>query len=214
MGTRMDLVVLTDLPEVTVVATSRLLKQRAVSAAVDADGLLRQAQAHTADQRGLMARLQEEARQQGRAEGLRQANEDMAHRLAAAQAARQVALQDLAPMLADIVVDAVAVLLRDAPRQALLGNALASVSGLLRQARWARLRVAPAAAESARAALSDARAGFHALDMVQVVPDESIDADGCLFETDVGFADASLGVQLAAIRHAVEGALAASGASP
>ena len=46
------------------------------------------------------------------------------------------------------------------------------------------------------------------LDWVSVIADASVAPDACVFETDIGVADASLSVQLDAIRRVVESAVA------
>lgn len=210
MGQRMDLVVLTDLPAFKVVATGRVLKHADAAAVVSATELLTQAR-----QRDAMMVVQartalEQARERGLSEGRAQAHAELAGRLATAEAARQVALHELAPVLAEIVADAVAVVMRSADRQQLIASAVAAVSGLLRQARWARLRVHPTQAAAARAALAaepaDNAASASAAQMASVVPDASVSVDACIFETDVGTADASLSVQIDTLRRAIQDA--------
>ncbi len=208
MGTRMDLVVLTDLPAFAVSTTSRLLKQRDVAAVTEANALLRRAESRDKSLLDQTLAAHEESRQRGFAQGLEKATRELANRLAVAQAARHVALHDLTPTLVEIVADAVAVLVKNAPRRALLASALDTVSGMIRQARWARLRVHPTQVDEARAALAEARTDMAAADIVSIVGDAMINPDGCIFETDVGIADASLDVQLAAVRTAVTSALA------
>ncbi len=210
----MDLVVLIDSPGFEALGTGRVIKPVQAAAVSEAGELLRLARERDRQMHEQMHSAYEQARQSGWQAGLRQAQDDMAQRLAVAQAARQLALQDLTPTLVEIVADAVALLVKGAPRRALLASALDSVSGMLRQARWARLRVHPSQAEEARAALAESRAALAAADIVTVLGDMSIDVDGCIFETDVGMADASLGVQLAAIRSAVGAAVAAIAPRP
>jgi type III secretion protein L len=208
----MDLVVLIDTPGFTVAGTDRLLKQREAAAVADASELLQRAQARDKLLLDQTLAAYEQSRQRGWEQGMAEARDAMANRLAVALAARQTALQSLTPALVDVVADTVALLVKGMPRRHLLAAALDSVCGMLKQARWARLRVHPAQADEARAALAEARAELAAADMVTVVADAAVDADGCIFETDAGMADASLGVQLAAIRAAVAtavGALAA-----
>jgi len=198
----MDLVVLTDAAACKVVATSRVLKHADAASVMEAAQLLvlaRQREAATVAQ---ARAAQQQAREQGLKDGREQARAEYAGRLAAAEAARHVGLRELSPVLVDIVADAVAVLLRQADRAALLGAAIEAVDGLLKQARWARLRVHPDQADAARAALAAA-----AIPIATVLVDPTLGLDACSFETDVGIADASLQVQLDALRVAVQQAV-------
>ncbi len=204
----MDLVVLIDLPDFTVASKSRLLKKAQAGAVTEAADLL--VRARSRDELMLKQTLNgyEQARQRGRRQGTAQAQAEWSGRLAAAAAARQVALRDLAPAMVDMVVDATAVVLRSANRRQLMAGALQAMDGLLKQARWARLRVHPSQAEMARTALGEFDAKQCGAGLVTVIADPTVQPEDCIFETDVGIADAGLGVQLAAIRSALEAAVA------
>lgn len=209
MGPRMDLVVLIDRPGFTATGTSRLLKQADAVAVTEADDLLARAQARDRLMLEQTLTAYEDARTRGHRSGAADAEQEWAARLAAAHAARHITLHSLAPTLVEIVLDAVGAVLQGADRQQFVAAALAAVHGRLQQARWAKLRVHPAQVDTAHAALADSNAIGRAL--VTVVADPALDIDDCVFETDAGIADASLGVQLAAIRTAIEAAIASLG---
>lgn len=203
----MELVVLIDRPGFAALSESRVLKHSDVLSITEAADLL--AQAQTRDER-----MQEEARvtlaeQRLRAHsaGVLQAQQEWASRLAAAEAARHVTLNDLAPTLVGIVVDAVSLVLKRADPQQLMDSALLAVADLLRQARWARLKVHPTRVEEAQRALGRLAVKGEG-QMVTVIADPTAELHACVFETDVGIADASLDVQIGAIRVAVESAVA------
>jgi type III secretion protein L len=204
----MELVVLSALPGHTVAATGRVIKAADSAKVAQALALLESAKAITKERH----RLVQEAVQAGHAQGLQtgreQARDEYAARLANAEAARHTTLRYLRPALVDVVMQAVELVVRGTDRQDLLAKALESVDMLVRQARWARLRVHPSAVEAARAALADHALGpaTH-MDIVGVVADADVGLDGCIFETDVGIADASLDVQLEALRVAVAAAV-------
>jgi type III secretion protein L len=205
----MDLVVLIDQPFFTVTSASRVIKRRDVATVSQAAQVLQRAQAHDQLMREKILQSYEQERARGYNQGLLEAQEEWAQRLAAAQAARYLALKDLAPTLVDIVVEGVSVILKNADPQQLMASALASVAGLIKQARWARLRVHPQQADAARSMLDTfAQQAGSKLDWVSVIADASVAPDVCVFETDIGIADASLSVQLGAIRRAVESAVA------
>lgn len=209
MGTRMDLVVLIDKPGCTVTARGRLLKQAEAGAVMQAADLLARARARDELLLEQSVAGYEEALQRGLAEGVAQAKAQWTGRLAAAAAARRLALNDLAPAMVEMVVDALALVLRNANRRQLMAAALQAVEGLLTQARWARLRVHPSQADTARDVLGEFDARHAGAGLVTVLADPSLGPEDCIFETDAGIADAGLQVQLAAIRGALEGVVAA-----
>ncbi len=213
----MDLVVLIDRPGFAVTGCSRLLK-RAEAAVIDnAAALLDRVEAHDRSRRDQALVAQEAARERGHAQGVAAAQALWSARLAAAEAARFVAMDRLAPTLASIVVDAAEVVLTGASHEQLVGAALNAVSDRLRQVRWARLRVHPDELADAEAALGDWQvsvASARLVGLVTLVGDPSLRPGACLFETDLGTADASLTVQLAAIRKALEAAIVSLGDAP
>ena len=203
----MDLVVLTEAPAIKVVATGRVIKCADAALVLEAAGLLAMARQREATTVAQCRVALEDSRALGLREGRAQAGAEFALRLAQAEAARHLTLHALAPTLVEIVADAVAAVLRSADRQQLIASALAAVDGLVKRARWARLRVHPSQAEFARAALAAPGTCALARQMTSVVADAGVGVDDCIFETDLGIADASLGVQIDALRAAIEGAV-------
>jgi len=203
----MDMVVLIDSPGFRVLNRSRLLKSVDVPVVAEACDLLRRAQERDKLMLQQTVTAYEQARQNGWQQGLKEAQVLMSARLASAAAARQLALVDLSPTLVNIVSGAMSLLLKNADRAQLLSSSFEAVSGLLKKAQWAELRVHPSQADIARRTLSQSSASFGALTPVTVVADAALKPDDCIFETDVGIADASLSVQLQAINTAFEAAI-------
>jgi type III secretion protein L len=144
----------------------------------------------------------ENEKRRGWQEGWDEAQASLAGELAEAAAARQIALHSLAPDLVDLVLEAAAKVVKNVERRHLYAQALESMHGLLYQARWARLRVAPSQLDEARAALDQAGQGMVAI--VSLVADPLLGETDCVFESDRGVCNASLSAQL----YALEGALA------
>ena len=203
----MDMVVLIDIPGFCVLNRSRLLKSADVPAVTEVSDLLRRAQERDKLMLEQTMTVYEQARQSGLQDGLNEAQALMAARLASAAAAKQLALAELSPTLVDIVAGAMLLLLKNADRSQLLSSSFEAVSGLLKRSQWAELRVHPSQADIARRTLSQSSASFGALTPVTVVADATLKPDDCIFETDVGIADASLSVQLQAINTAFEAAI-------
>lgn len=155
--------------------------------------------------------LREQARQdaeneaaRGYADGEREAAARWHERFAELQAGDAAALAGMEARLAGIVAMAVERIVRAEPREAVFARALQGVRDALRESTGARLRVHPgdaAAAEAALAADDGAQAGqLH----MQVEPDASLAPGACIFESSLGRLDASLDVQLAGVRAALE----------
>lgn len=205
----MELVVLIDKPGFTAVSDSRVLKQSEAVCITQADELLQQTSARVRRLRARLKRAHSEEHLRARQAGALEAEREWAARLAAAAAARHVTLNDLSPILVGIVLDAVSQVLGETDAVQRLNSALQAVNGLLKQAKWARLKVHPSELEAAKLALANfADDTGSVVAMVTVLPDAAVALQGCVFETDIGIADASLDLQLAAIRTAVESAVA------
>ena len=209
----MDMAIWINTPNLTVTHDSRVLKAETVNRVIAASALLGEAQqaaeairqqakqAAEALQRQAKIAFENEKRR-GWQEGWDEAQASLATELAEAAAARQVAIHSLAPDLVDLVMEAVAKVVKDVDRRHLYAQALESVQGLLYQARWARLRVAPSQMDEARAALEAAGQGV--VSLVSLVADPLLADTDCVLESDRGVCNASLSAQL----YALEGALA------
>lgn len=208
----MDMAILINTPSLTVTHDSCIIKAETVnrvvaaSALMDeaqqaADTLLRQAK-QSADSLERQAKIAfENEKRRGWQEGWDEAQASLAGELAEAAAARQIALHALAPDLVDLVLEAAAKVVKSVERRHLYAHALESMHGLLYQARWARLRVAPSQIDEARAALDQAGQGL--VEIVSLVADPLLGETDCVFESDRGVCNASLAAQL----YALEGAL-------
>jgi type III secretion protein L len=202
----MDMVVLIDSPNFKLLNGSRLIKSTTASAVIDAADLVKRAQNHHALAEEKSNDLYEEARRNGLKKGLEEASAQMAEQLAKVISARQVALKDLGPMLANIVTDTVKSILKGANIDHVYASALEAVNGLTKKAQWVELRVHPEHVNHAQAAVNMLTTGVASMPAITVVSDISLDIYDCIFQTDVGIADASLNMQLESIRAVVEGA--------
>lgn len=148
----------------------------------------------------------DEAFEEGRARGEAEALEAWhARRLdqALEQAVGFEAQQDA---LARIVMAGVERVLRAEPARGLFEKALAHVGELMREASGATLRVHPDDEPAAREALATTQ-GLRAPNArIELVCDTALPPGACLFDSEHGSLDASLQVQLAALRSAIAGA--------
>ena len=166
------------------------------AARIQADELLQQAAAQI-EQAAVQA---EQAEQEGFAAGERRAAQDWHARHA--EQAEKVAqnAHGMHEKLADIVSSAVERIVTTEPRAALYQRALKNVQALTRGASSLTLRVCPDDAEQARASLEGMEGGALS---VQVAADPGLRPGSCIFESELGVLDASLELQLDALRQAM-----------
>lgn len=162
-----------------------------------ADQILAEA---AAEAQAIMTRVHEEAGRQARQEVLQDWH---ARRLdvVLAQAASLEAQRD---GLARLVTTAVERVLRAEPARGLFDKALAHVGELMRDATGATLRVHADEVDMARAAVDDAQRHEGSRARIEVVSDQRLHPGACVFDSAQGSLDASLEVQLAALRGAIE----------
>lgn len=139
-------------------------------------------------------------------DGTLRAQADAAARWTVAELDRMELIKSMQPALVEVIVDAVALLVKGLDRQAFFAQALEQLQSCLRDVSWARLRVHPQVAEEARAAVAEL-AGMAGVSIVHVIPDEALTLDACVLESEFGRIDASLDVQLAAIHDAIANAM-------
>jgi type III secretion protein L len=188
------------------------IRRRAEEEAADiVDAALQQAAQVLDEARAEAAAMREQAEREaadeaekGYEEGQRAAAVEWHTRLAELQALRDVQHEGMEDRLATIVAQAVERIVRGGPREAVFARALQGVRETLREAGGARLVVHPDDAEAARAALND-EMGLAADGVrVQVEADPTVTAGTCVFDSALGRLDASLDVQLAGIRAALQ----------
>jgi type III secretion protein L len=152
-----------------------------------------------------------EARRRGYEEGTRQAALEWHARQTGTTIEQARELAGLRDRLAGIVTSAVERIVQAEPRDALFQRALRNVQSLTRGASSLTLRVHAddlSSAESAVAAMNGGTLeGLH----VDVVADPALARGGCIFETEGGILDASLDVQLAGLREAMDRAVRRAG---
>ncbi|GKS93441.1 type III secretion system stator protein SctL [Acidovorax sp. SUPP2825] len=142
-------------------------------------------------------------RELGYAHGEREAAARWHGRFAQLKATHEAAWHAMDTQLAGVVALAVERIVQSESREALFRRALWTVKDALRQAGTASLRVHPDEADAARTAIASAVRGPNEPE-VRVETDASLALGSCIFESDIGRLDTSLGVQLAGVRSALE----------
>jgi type III secretion system HrpE/YscL family protein len=143
-------------------------------------------------------------RTRGYEEGGAEAAADWYERFAELQARHDSLLDGNEDRLAGIVALAVERIVRSESREAAFSRALQGVREALREAGSAQMLVHPDEAAAAEAALAADRGADSEGPRVQVQADAALPPGACIFESPLGRLDASLDVQLAGMRAALQ----------
>jgi type III secretion protein L len=207
----MGLVVLTERLEWQLACDSKVLEPVDVLAIEKASQLMHSVEAYATRVLRSALKVYDQRASDGFRTGEERAEANVAERLHALEAARSSLIELLRPSLTDLLLDAMGKLARGIPRDRLYASAVASIDEAWRQARWARMHVNPQDVAAAEQALADLAADGHGTTSITVLADNKVAPAGCRFESDLGFADAGLEVQLCALREAFSEGLQAWG---
>jgi type III secretion protein L len=205
----MGLVVLTDRPGWQLASDSKVVEPEDVMAVEEASQLMRSVELYAARLLRSALKVYEHRATEGFKSGENKAEQVVSSRLSELEAARASLIDVLRPSLTDLLLEALAKLAHGVPRERLYASALVALEEAWRDARWAQLRVHPQDVAAAQTAIDEIVASSPHAVHIGVVGDESISPTACYFESDLGFADAGLDVQLASLREAFSSGLAA-----
>jgi type III secretion protein L len=206
----MGMAFLIDRKQLALVSERKVLKQSEYLTALDAQGLLaeaeRKAQAILAAAREVFHQEQQRGYREGVAEGKQQ----MAAELASLSANAARTLQSLEEKIVATVMKALASILRGVDDKVFFAEALRQVSVSLRGEKFLALRVCPAQEQAALEALSAIGRELGTPNFINVIAEPSMALGACVIATEAGTVDASLDTQLAAIRKSITHAFAGS----
>ncbi|MCD9231424.1 type III secretion system stator protein SctL [Ralstonia pseudosolanacearum] len=141
--------------------------------------------------------------QLGYAEGQRKALAEFHASMIARAYSEAESTRRVEARLQTAVMQAVERIVLESDRQALFARVASTLGGVLQSQARLTLRVCPAELDAARAAFARAVEGGLLNATVEVLADDSTKPGDCRCEWDHGVADASLSVQLAALRKAI-----------
>jgi type III secretion protein L len=198
----MGLVVLTERPDWQLACDSKVLEPVEVLTIAKASQLMQSVETYATRILRSALKVYDQRASEGFKNGEVRAQATVAERLVEIEAARASLIELLRPSLTDLLLDAMGKLARGVPRERLYASAVASIEEAWRDARWARMYVHPQDVPAAEQALAECASDGRNPILITVVPDDSIAPAGCRFESDLGFADAGLEVQLKTLRDA------------
>jgi type III secretion protein L len=106
--------------------------------------------------------------------------------------------------MADLVVQATEKILGALDDEELLKRVVHNALKVMRTQRQVTLRVAPEMVGTVQRHLVEIMAGYEGVTFVDVSPDARLGRGGCILESELGIVDASVEVQLAALRRALQ----------
>lgn len=168
------------------------------TASAQADQILREAQAQA-----------EALRRQGYEEGRDEARQEAAERLIDNVAQQVDFFSRLEGRMVDLVMEAVRTVVYSYDDRQRVSITVRNVLAIARSQTQVTLRVAPEAVNVVRDGLDTLRAEFPGLAVIDVVADTRLIGEACVLETEVGVVEASLSLQLEALRRAFDRVLGA-----
>jgi type III secretion protein L len=145
----------------------------------------------------------ERLRTEAHARGLSDAAVQWAEELSARAIATHLSVQRSSERLAELVMLASQRVIETEDRQALYRRALRTVSQLTRDSKTLVLHVGSEDAVHARDTVAEIAAQVGITVPLEIKVDNRLLAGGCVFESDYGVIDASLGLQVDAVRAAI-----------
>ncbi|WP_133645577.1 type III secretion system stator protein SctL [Paraburkholderia flava] len=181
----------------------KVLKEREYAALLDASAVIATAR-EEAERIVAAAQREFDARQAaGYEEGLRRAQQEYAARTYSQALSSAKTMESMKDAMAEIVVKAVRTIVGEMGTQRLYEAALARIMPLVRDEPFLIVHVAPGHREEMDDALAGAFAGQVRSQKIRVVEDAQLAARACMVETPSGRIDASLDLQIDALRQAI-----------
>jgi type III secretion protein L len=113
--------------------------------------------------------------------------------------------------LCDLVVSAIRKIIGEMDNRELMLKVIRNALNLVRNQKQVILRVCPADAPMVQNSINDIIADFPGIGFIDVVADARLKQNGCILESEMGIIDASLDVQLEAIRRSLSRSIKRTG---
>ncbi|ASL49018.1 Yop proteins translocation protein L (plasmid) [Burkholderia sp. AD24] len=181
----------------------KVLKEREYAALLDASAVIATARAE-AERIVAHAQREFDARHAaGYEEGLRRAQQEAAAQSYSQALVAARTMESMKDAMAGIVVKAVRAIVGEMPAARLYATALERIAPLVRDEPFLIVHVAPDRRDEMQEALTSAFAGHERSQRISVVEDAQLTGGACSVETPSGRIDASLDLQIDALRQAI-----------
>lgn len=145
----------------------------------------------------------EAEKRRGYEDGLMEGQEKIAEKMIDTISEAVNYLGGLEGKVVDIVVQALGRILGEIDKNELILRVVSNALEVARTQKQVTLRVAPAQADHLREKLNELLASFPSINFIDIASDPRLKIGGCILETEMGFVDASVDVQLGAIRKSL-----------
>lgn len=185
-------------------AVAGVIPREAVQVFADADVALAAARDEAARLAHAAQFAYDEQRRRGYADGLAMAREEQAERMIEVVGRTVDYFEHIEKRVVTLVTDAVRRITLDAPDSSRVLAVTRSVLSVVRNQKQMTLRLNPAQVDDVQAHLNDLLLAYPGTGYIDLVADSRIAPDACLLESEMGFVEASLEGQLAAMRRVFE----------
>jgi type III secretion protein L len=172
---------------------SRVIRAADYAAWVAGEAYVRAAREHAAEIEAEAKRVYEVEKARGYADGRAES---------AAQEAAEM-LENVEMQVAELVVQATEKVLGELDDQTLVRRVVHNALKVMRNQKQVTVRVAPEHVEALQHQLNDILADYPGVTFVDVAADARLRRGGCILESELGVVDASLEIQLDALRRAL-----------
>lgn len=178
-----------------------IVKKQDFSALIEAQDVIARAHRYGEALKAEMHEQVEAARRAGYEAGMKQARTDFAATVVTTVAEMETAFARLELRIVNTVMGALQQILGRIEERSVMEQLVRRVLGQARQGKQLRLRVAASQFDEVNQWLSDVIKEFPDIEFVDVMKDSAAAPGTCVLESEFGAIDASLDVQLAAVRR-------------
>lgn len=189
--------------DVTVAPERRVIRSEDYQAWVEGQAFLEAAKAHAqeieAEAREAYAREKERGYQDGLAEAAMKAAEQQLDTIAQTVSW----FETIEKQMAELVIQSTEKILGELDDVELIRRVVQSAMRVMRNQKQVTLRVNPDMVEPVQKRLADIMADFPGVTFVDVAPDARMRRGGCILESELGVVDASIEIQLEALKRSL-----------
>jgi len=182
---------------------SKVIKAADYLAFVEADKALDCAQDEAARIIAEARDVYEHEKKKGYAKGIEEGKGAMAERMLDTVHKTVDYFASVEETLCSLVMTAMKKILGEMDDKDLVLKVVRNALALVRNQKQVVLRVSPMDQETVQSKINDIMADFPGVGFIDIVPDGRLKKDGCILESDIGIIDASLDVQMEAIRRSL-----------
>jgi type III secretion protein L len=190
--------------DVTLAPESRVVRAEDYQAWVEGADFLQAAKAHAAEIEAEAKLAYESEKRRGYEDGLAEAAVKAAEQQFDMVTATLSWYERVEAQMAELVIQCTEKLLGDLDDVQLVSRVVHNAMRVMRNQKQVTLRVMPDLVEPVRKQIAQIMEGYPGVSFVEVAADARLRRGGCILESELGIVDASVDIQLDALRHALK----------